>query len=79
MQKRGELTSSEIITLLLTIVGFIAILIFIMVALDLRKQTEDEICKLSVLTRATAPDVAQRFTPLKCKTKKLIRATRLFH
>ncbi len=71
MQKRGELTTAQIISLLLTIVGFVAILIFIMLALDLRKQTEDEICRLSVLTRATAPDAAQRFAPLKCKTKKL--------
>jgi len=71
MQKRGELTSAQISTLILTIIGFIIALIFLLVVLDTQNLSEREICKLSVLTRATAPEALERITPLSCTTQKI--------
>lgn len=70
MKKRGELTSSEIIAIVLTIIGFIVALTFLLVFLDLDKQSLDEVCALSVLTRATAPETVNTYIPLKCQTNK---------
>ena len=39
--------------------------------LKLGSYSEDDICKLSVLTRATSPESAQALIPLKCTTKKI--------
>ncbi|MFH1803238.1 MAG: hypothetical protein ABH864_07385 [archaeon] len=71
MQKRGELTSAQISTLILTIIGFVIALIFLLVVLDTQNLSEREICRLSVLTRATAPDALERLAPLKCTTQKI--------
>lgn len=71
MQKRGELTSSQIATLVLTIAGFVIALIFLLVFLDTGSLQENELCRLSVLTRATAPEALQRLAPLKCTTQKI--------
>jgi hypothetical protein len=71
MKKRAELTSSQIATLVLSIAGFIIALVFLLVFLDTDTMSEREICRLSVLTRATAPEVLQRLAPLKCTTQKI--------
>ncbi len=76
MQKRGELTSSQIITLVIAIAGFVIVLTVLLVFLDIDSQTDEEICKLSVLTRATAPDAAQAKVPLQCTTKKICLSTK---
>ncbi len=68
--KRGELTSSQIIGLVLAIAGFVVVLILLF-SLSLDEQSDDEVCRLSVLTRATAPSSAQNFVPLKCTTDKI--------
>ncbi|MFH1425145.1 MAG: hypothetical protein ABIG28_00230 [archaeon] len=71
MQKRGELTSFQIVVTILAIAGFVIVLITILIVVDIEGQSEDEICKLSVLTRATVPEEAQQLAPLKCHTKKV--------
>ncbi len=68
--KNGELTSSQIIGIALAIIGFVIVLLFFVV-LDFNKEASDEACRVSVLTRATAPDISQGYLPLKCTTKKV--------
>lgn len=69
--KRGELTTTQIIGIVLAIIGFVAILFFLFMNLDLAGFSEESACKASVLTRAVAPNVAQGLVPLKCNTKKI--------
>jgi len=71
MKKSGELTSSQIITITLAIVGFVIVVGFILLQLDIGGYTEDELCRLSVLTRATSPEKAKSALPLQCTTKKI--------
>lgn len=68
--KRGDLTSMQIILLVLSIAGFVIVMIFFFAFRDIGI-TEDELCKLSVLTRATTPQEAQAIIPIKCTTKKV--------
>ena len=68
--KTGELTSSQIIVLVLAVLSFIIILGWIYLFQD-DSFTQDEVCKLSVLTRGTAPDRFQGSVPLKCSAKKI--------
>jgi hypothetical protein len=70
MDKKGELTSSEIITLVIVVLSALVLLFFLWLWFyGFTEQTD--ICKLSVLTRATTPDVLQRTLPLKCKSTKI--------
>jgi len=71
--KRGEFEASQIGEWSLYIIGFIIVLIFAgAVVVFLTQSNEDELCKLSVLSRATAPiGGAQQAVPLKCTTKKV--------
>jgi hypothetical protein len=70
LNRKGEMTSTQLILLILTIAGFVIVLLFIM-AFKSGSYTEDEICKLSVLTRATSPQALNTYVPLKCTTKKV--------
>src|SRR3989344_489418 len=70
MNTKGELTSTQIIMLLFAIVGFGIVVAFLFLA-ELGGYSEDDICKLSVLARATAPSAIQGGVPLKCSTKKI--------
>ena len=56
--------------ILLAIVGFFIVLYFL-VSFDLTGYSEDEVCKLSILSRATSPDAAKGVVPIQCTTKKL--------
>lgn len=70
--RRGELTSHEIITLVLSIAGFIIVLIFLALFYGgLEGEDTREVCRLSVLARATAPTLVQAAVPLKCTTEKI--------
>lgn len=69
--KKGAVEADTIVKLVIVIIGFAIIIGFILLKLDLFGQTEDEICELSVLGRATSPDVLQSAAPLKCNTKKI--------
>ena len=68
--KRGDVTSYYLPIFLLAIVGFIIVLYFL-VGFDFSSYTENELCKLSVLSRATSPDAAKGAVPLRCTTKKI--------
>ncbi len=70
MEKRGELSSAQIIGLVLAIVGFVIVLI-LLTSLDFNSYSAEETCKLSVLTRATLPSNFNQLVPLKCTTKKI--------
>ncbi len=64
------MTEREIIITALAIAGFAIVLIFLFM-LNLGAETPEEICKLSVVSRATAPTAAQAAIPLKCKAEKI--------
>jgi hypothetical protein len=69
MNKRG-ITEREIIITILAIIGF-AIIIIALILINLGGESTEDMCKLSVLTRATSPNIAQAAIPLKCATKKI--------
>lgn len=77
LSKKGALVVYVLIPLLLALAGFIIVLYFLGM-LDFSGYAEDEICELSILTRATAPAAAQNFVPLKCTTKKICLTKKLF-
>lgn len=68
--KKGAVESYFLITVLLAIIGF-GIILYFLLNIDFNRQTEEEICKLSVLSRATSPELAQSGVPLKCGTRKV--------
>ena len=70
MNKKGDLTSTQIITLVIAIIGFGIVLIALFLV-NLGGYTAEETCHLSVLTRATAPSALQGAVPLKCVAKKI--------
>jgi hypothetical protein len=74
MRKRGskkaELTSTQIALLIFAIVGFVIVAIFVS-QLGFDQLSEQQVCHMSVLTRATVPSSAQAYAPLKCKTQKI--------
>ncbi len=72
LDRKGEMTSSQILTLVIAIGGFIVVLIFLAILYDTGKgEDEKELCRLSILTRATAYDALQGTVPLKCQTGKI--------
>jgi len=70
MERRGEITTTQLIGLALSIIGF-AIVLILLFSLEFESYSNDELCRLSVLTRATSPSLAQAYVPLKCTTKKI--------
>jgi hypothetical protein len=77
LSRKGDLTSFQIISIVLAIAGFVVVLIFLSILFSDRGETDREVCRLSILTRATAPDVIQANVPLKCKTEKICITTKL--
>lgn len=72
MEKRGELSSAQIVTIVLAIAGFIIIFIFASAFFRDRGEVDMKLCELSVLTRATSPVASlQASVPLKCTTQKI--------
>ncbi len=70
MMGKGEVDVYFVITIATAIIGFIIVLYFL-IGLDFGQYSEEEICELSVLTRATTPASAQGYVPLKCTTGKI--------
>ncbi len=70
MDKKGDLTASQIIIIVIAIVGFLIVLAALFL-LNIGGSSEKDICQISILTRATAPAVASQALPLKCKTEKI--------
>jgi hypothetical protein len=70
MDKKGELTASQIITFVLLAIGLVVVILFI-VFLKPGSQSTEDACHLSVIARATTPSVGQKIVPLKCKAQKI--------
>jgi len=66
-QKRGSVESYFLIVIITAIAGFLIALYFLS---STEYNTEAEICKLSVLSRATTPKGMQNYIPIKCYTTK---------
>lgn len=62
--KRGELTTQQIVVIIILIVSFIVLLYF-MFQLDFRNESDGEICRNSVVLRASS-QVPADSVPLKC-------------
>jgi hypothetical protein len=65
--KKGELTSKQLITIIILIISFAIIIIFF-VSLNLRKTVDTEACRNSVILRGSLPLGADT-VQLKCKTQ----------
>ena len=72
MKQRGEISSTQLVTIILALVGFTVLLLLLWAAFgDFNSLGDREACRLSVLTRATAPTAAQSGIPLQCTTQKI--------
>jgi hypothetical protein len=63
-KKRGEISTEQIVLLIILLISFVIILFFLF-GLNLGKESDSEICHNSVAMRGTAP-VAKDAVPLKC-------------
>lgn len=72
---RGELTSGQIVVLILAIAGFIVLGVFLW---SLKNVADGgaQACKLSALTRASLPNVVKQVPPLACTTEKICLSAR---
>jgi hypothetical protein len=70
VEKKGEITAYYLIGIVLAIFGLIVVL-FLLFGLDLSLNSQKDVCKLSVLTRATSPEATSNYVPLKCTTEKI--------
>lgn len=77
--KKAEMTSEQIIGIVLLIVGFIIVLLLYF-GIDWTGQTDQEVCHLSVVARGSLPDTLElkELPPLKCKTKKVCVTDKTF-
>jgi hypothetical protein len=79
INKKGEMTISWIITIVLLALGFIFLLVFFF-NIGGTGTLDSEICHESVIFRASMPAIAQTYLPLKCGTKKIcITSSGLFN
>jgi len=77
MYKKGELTSMQIVVWVIAIAGLVIGLIFF-VSIKNGNYSVDQVCKVSVLGRATAQKAvsgSSSFVPLQCTTKKICITT----
>src|SRR3989344_3168854 len=70
LNKKGTVSVSFIITVILIIAGLV-ILLFVYVNLFSFGQIDREVCHTSVIFRATLPQIAANYIPLKCPTQKI--------
>lgn len=68
--KKGEMTSKQLVTIILLIASF-AIILLVFSQIDWTGEIDREICKQSVIIRATMPAVGQNLIPLNCRTSKI--------
>lgn len=72
MLKKGELTSEQIVLIVLSLIGF-AILLYFLIALNIEGKGEEQACKLALLARASAPSEVpflKESLPVACTTSK---------
>jgi hypothetical protein len=72
MNKKGELTTSELIGIIILVVS-VAIIIFVYFQINWTGTVDDSVCHESVVLRGTLPEFggAKSLVPLKCKTDKI--------
>lgn len=71
MDKKGDLSATTIVLIILAVAGFIIIALFLSSIFELHQETTGvELCRLSIIERATAP-IAQGVIPLSCTTEKI--------
>jgi len=77
--KRGEMTSTMLVTIILLAVGF-GIILFLYSQLSFQDHIDRSVCHESVVLRATLPDSFELKTlvPLKCKSRKICITDKLF-
>lgn len=68
--RRAQLAPATLITMVLVILGFI-ILLYVLISTSAGEDGEYNACKLSVLTKASTPDIVQERVPLNCRTNKV--------
>lgn len=69
--KRGELTSAQIVAIVLAVFGFVVVMIFV-VGFDFAGDSDRELCRLSVLSRGSTPvKGTESLIPLNCVTEKI--------
>lgn len=71
MDKRGELSSTALVTIILAVAGFILVGLALYNIFKDDSLTNRDLCRLSVLSRATVPSAGQQFVPLNCQTEKI--------
>jgi len=72
--KKGEISSTTLVGIILVIAG--AILIGVVIFAFFENSGDNrELCRLSIITRATAPTAAQSNIPLNCVTEKICLTT----
>jgi hypothetical protein len=71
--KRGELTSAQIVTITVIIIGFLVVAFFLTGLFTQGNLTDKELCKLSVVERATLPRALQNqgIISLQCTAEKI--------
>ncbi len=75
MNKRGSLSAREIIIVIISIVAFILAGYILYLLIDTDDLNERELCRLSILERATFPGVVEKAIPLSCTTEKICITT----
>ena len=70
-KKRGELTTTMLVTIILLIVGF-GLILFVYTQLGWTGEVDREVCHQSVIMRGTLPGSygLKEYAPLKCSTEK---------
>ncbi|MEK6924960.1 MAG: hypothetical protein AABW71_01840 [Nanoarchaeota archaeon] len=71
MEKRGELTSTQLATIILAIIGFVLVGLGLYTIFEDDSLTNRDLCRLSILSRATVFSAGQQFVPLNCQTEKV--------
>ena len=71
VDKRGELTSTQLAMIVLAVVGFLIIGFALYKVFNNDSLTNRDLCRLSIVSRATVPGIAQQAVPLNCFTEKV--------
>lgn len=77
--KKAEMTSKQLITVILLITGFV-ILLFVFYRFNFEGSTDREVCHTSVVMRGSLPETfdIKKIPDLKCKTRKVCITDKIF-
>ncbi len=76
MKKKGSLSASMLVSILILLTGFVIILYFLLGFIQ-DPLVDREVCHQSVIFRGTLPNIAKEYVPLKCKEAKYCITTGL--